>query len=78
MTDFQRTIVAADTRNRAVIHRRPDGFYAVQFEQFDDSVVSGIGGISDPFWRVIEPASIVPSLEDAERLAHERLGLAPA
>jgi hypothetical protein len=61
-----------------VIHRRPDGFYAVQFEQFDDSVVSGIGGLSDPFWRMIEPASIAPTLDDAERIAQDRLGLAPA
>jgi hypothetical protein len=78
MADFQRTILAADNQSRAVIHRRPDGFYAVQFEQFDDSVVSGIGGLSDPFWRMIEPASIVPTLDDAERIAQDRLGLAPA
>jgi hypothetical protein len=78
MTDFRRTIVSPDTQQRAVIHRRPDGFFAVQFEQFDDSAVTGIGGMSDPFWRVSEPASIVASMDDAERLASDRFGLAPA
>lgn len=78
MTDFKRTIVSPDTQQRAVIHRRPDGFFAVQFEQFDDSVVTGIGGLSDPFWRVIEPASVVSSQEAAERLAADRFGLTPA
>jgi hypothetical protein len=78
MTDFMRTIVSPDSQQRAVIHRRPDGFFAVQFEHFDDSAVSGIGGLSDPFWRVTEPASIVASLDEAERLASDRFGLAPA
>lgn len=78
MTDFRRTIVSPDSHQRAVIHRRPDGFFAVQFEQFDDSAVTGIGGMSDPFWRVSEPASIVASMDDAERLASDRFGLAPA
>ncbi|HET7603750.1 MAG TPA: hypothetical protein VFK36_12080 [Gemmatimonadales bacterium] len=78
MTDFMRTIVSPDSQHRAVIHRRPDGFFAVQFEQFDDSAVTGIGGMSDPFWRVTEPASIVASLDEAERLASDRFGLAPA
>jgi hypothetical protein len=78
MTDFRRTIVSPDSQHRAVIHRRPDGFFAVQFEQFDDSAVTGIGGMSDPFWRMIEPASVVSSLEEAERLAADRFGLTPA
>ncbi|HET8762289.1 MAG TPA: hypothetical protein VFM12_02675 [Gemmatimonadales bacterium] len=78
MTDFKRTIVSPDSQHRAVIHRRPDGFFAVQFEEYDDSVVSAIGGMSDPFWRATEPAAIVTSLDEAERLAGDRFGLAPA
>ncbi len=78
MADFRRTILSADTQTRAVIHQRPDGFYAVQFEQYDDSIVSATGGMSDPFWRAGEAASVVSTFEDAERLATDRLGLAPA
>lgn len=78
MTNFKRTILASDALNRAVIHQRPDGFFAVQFERYDDSVVSGIGAMSDPFWRMEEAASVMPTLEDAERLANDRLGYAPA
>lgn len=74
MTNFQRTIQSPDATQRAVIHRRPDGFYAVHFERYDDSVVSALGGMSDPFWRAEEPAAVLASLEEAERLAQERLG----
>jgi hypothetical protein len=34
--------------------------------------------MSDPFWRATEPAAIVTSLDEAERLAGDRFGLAPA
>jgi hypothetical protein len=78
MTDFKRTMLATDEQNRAVIHRRPDGYFAVQFERYDDSIVTGIGAMSDPFWRMEEAASIMPTLEAAERLASDRLGLTPA
>jgi len=78
MGNFKRTIMATDGHSRAVIHERPDGFFAVQFERYDDSVVSGIGAMSDPFWRMDEPASVLPSLEAAEQLASERLGLTHA
>lgn len=78
MGNFKRTIMAADEQSRAVIHQRPDGFFAVQFELYDDSIVSGIGAMSDPFWRMEEPASVLPSLAAAEQLASERLGLTHA
>ena len=74
MANFQRTIQSPDATERAVIHRRPDGFYAVHFERFDDSVVTAIGAMSDPFWRLEEPATVLATLEEAERLAQARFG----
>ncbi|HET9150108.1 MAG TPA: hypothetical protein VFN83_00160 [Gemmatimonadales bacterium] len=74
MANFQRTIQSPDATERAVIHRRPDGFYAVHFERFDDSVVTAIGAMSDPFWRLEEPAAVLATLEEAERLAQARFG----
>jgi hypothetical protein len=73
MADFRRTIESADGEHRAVILCRPDGHYQVDFERWDDSAVTGIGGLSDPFWR-FENEAVTSTLEQAEALIAERLG----
>lgn len=76
MTDTRTTITSADGLRRAVILRRPDGFFQTSDERWDDSVVSGIGGMSDPFWRPDREDEVTSSLDDAERRARAMLGLA--
>ena len=75
MADFRKTLTAEDGQRRAVILRHPDGRYQVDFEQWDDTQVTGIGGLSDPFWRFEGVEAYAESLEAAESLAAERLGL---
>jgi hypothetical protein len=75
MADFRKTLTAEDGQRRAVILRHPDGRYQVDFEQWDDTQVTGIGGLSDPFWRFEGEEAYAESLEAAESLAAERLGL---
>lgn len=78
MTDTRTTITSPDGARRAVIMRRPDGFFQTAYERFDDTVVNGIGGMSDPFWRPDLEDEVTPSLEDAEHRARTTLGLAPS
>ena len=50
MADFRKTLESEDGERRAVILRRPDGKFQIDFERWDGSQVTGIGGLSDPFW----------------------------
>ena len=74
MADFRKTLTAEDGQRRAVILRHPDGRFQVDFERWDDSHVTGIGGLSDPFWRFEGAEAYAESLEAAESMAAERLG----
>jgi hypothetical protein len=78
MTDVRTTIASADGLRRAVILRRPDGFFQTAYERWDDSAVAGIGGMSDPFWRPDHEDEVTPTLAEAERRARIGLGLDPA
>ena len=71
MANFKRTITAADGSRRAVILERPDGRYQVDCERWDDTAVSGVGGLSDPFWRFEGGERVADTLVEAERLAGE-------
>ncbi|HEX6644637.1 MAG TPA: hypothetical protein VF037_08165 [Gemmatimonadales bacterium] len=74
MADFRRTVESADGEQRAVILCRPDGRYQIDFERWDDSAVTGIGGLSDPFWRFEGTEEVTDTLEQAEALIARRLG----
>jgi hypothetical protein len=78
MSDVRTTLTAPDGVHRAVITRRPDGFFQTAYERLDDTAVGGVGGMSDPFWRPDREDEITPSLDDAERRARATLGLDPA
>ncbi|HLS47972.1 MAG TPA: hypothetical protein VK012_05595 [Gemmatimonadales bacterium] len=69
MADFRRTLESPDGERRAVILRRPDGYYQVNFERWDGTQVSGIGGLSDPFWRFEGQEEVARTLEAAEAVA---------
>ncbi len=73
MADFQKTLTAPDGERRAVILRHPDGRYQIDFERWDDTQVTGIGGLSDPFWRFEGEELYADSLEAAESIAETRL-----
>lgn len=75
MTDTRTTLVTPDGQRRAVILRRPDGYFQVAYEQWDDSAVSGIGGLSDPFWRPYRAEDVTETREDAEACARGELDL---
>lgn len=72
MADFRKTIAAADGERRAVILKRPDGTYQIDFERWDDTQVTGVGGLSDPFWRFEGSEAVAATLEAAETLVAER------
>ena len=74
MADFRKTVESADGERRAVILRRPDGRFQVDFERWDGDQVTGVGGLSDPFWRFEGGEEVRETLEEAESLAAERLG----
>jgi hypothetical protein len=74
MADFQKTLTAEDGQHRAVILRCPDGRFQIDFEVWDDTQVTGIGGLSDPFWRFEGEEAYAETLEDAESVAASRLG----
>ena len=76
MADFRKTLESEDGERRAVILRRPDGKFQIDFERWDDSEVTGIGGLSDPFWRFEGAEEVAGTLEEAETLAAARLGVA--
>ncbi len=76
MADFRKTLESEDGERRAVILRRPDGKFQIDFERWDGSQVTGIGGLSDPFWRFEGPEEVAATLEEAETLAASRLGAA--
>jgi len=78
MTDVRTTLTSPDGSRRAVILCRPDGFFQTAYERWDDSAVSEIGGMSDPFWRPDLEDEVTPSLDEAERRDRATLGLAPA
>lgn len=73
MADFRKTLESEDGERRAVILRRPDGNFQIDFEHWDGTEVTGIGGLSDPFWR-FEAEEVAGTLEEAESLAASRLG----
>ena len=73
MADFQKTVIAPDGQRRAVILRHPDGRFQIDFEHWDDTEVTGIGGLSDPFWRFEGEEVYADTLEAAETMAAERL-----
>lgn len=74
MADFKKTLESEDGERRAVILRRPDGKFQIDFERWDGSQVTGIGGLSDPFWRFEGAEEVAATLEEAEALAASRLG----
>jgi hypothetical protein len=76
MTPFLKTMVSAAGDRRAVYTRRPDGVIQVAFERWDDTAVGGTGGYNDPFWRPDGEGLLVNTIEEADRMAHERLGIA--
>jgi len=69
MADFRKTLTAPDGQRRAVILRHPDGRFQVDFERWDDTQVTGVGGLSDPFWRFEGEEAYADTLEAAESLA---------
>lgn len=74
MADFRKTLESEDGERRAVILRRPDGMFQVDFERWDGDEVTGVGGLSDPFWRFEGAEEIAGTMEAAEALAASRLG----
>ncbi len=74
MADFRKTLESEDGERRAVILRRPDGRFQIDFERWDGTEVTGIGGLSDPFWRFEGAEEVAGTLEEAEALAASRLG----
>lgn len=78
MPDVQATLLAPDGLRRAVIHRRPDGFFQTAIEHWDDTVVAAVGGLGDPFWRARGEVEIHATLDAATAGARRTLGLDPA
>ncbi len=75
MPDVHATILAPDGDRRAVIHRRPDGFFQTAYELWDDTVVAAVGGIGDPFWRAHGEIEVHETLDVATARARQVLGL---
>lgn len=75
MPDVQATLLAPDGLRRAVIVRRPDGFFQASIEHWDDAVVGAVGGLGDPFWRARGDVEIHPTLDAATAGARRALGL---
>jgi hypothetical protein len=73
MADFKKTMTAPDGQRRAVILRRPDGRFQIDIERWDDTEVTGVGGLSDPFWRFEGEEMVAATLEEAESAAEARL-----
>ena len=74
MADFTKTLESEDGERRAVILRRPDGNFQIDFERWDGREVTGIGGLSDPFWRFEGLEEVAGTLEEAEAIVTSRLG----
>ncbi|HEU4830052.1 MAG TPA: hypothetical protein VFT04_12740 [Gemmatimonadales bacterium] len=74
MADFRKTLESEDGERRAVILCRPDGNFQIDFERWDGNEVTGIGGLSDPFWRFEGVEEVAGTLEEAEAIAAARLG----
>jgi hypothetical protein len=74
MADFRKTLESEDGESRAVILRRPDGRFQIDFERWNGDEVTGIGGLSDPFWRFEGVEEVAETLEEAEALATSKLG----
>jgi hypothetical protein len=73
MADYRKTLESDDGERRAVILRRPDGYFQIDFERWDGTEVTGIGGLSDPFWRFEGREEVAATLEEAEAMAAARL-----
>lgn len=46
------------------------------FERWDDTAVGGTGGYNDPFWRPDGEGLLVNTIEEADQMASDRLGIA--
>lgn len=74
MALFRRTLTASDGQRRGVVMERPDGCFQLDMEHWDDTAVTGIGGLTDPFWVFEGEERIFPTLESAEAAARAELG----
>ena len=74
MALFRRTLTSSDGQRRGVIMARPDGCFQLDMEHWDDSAVTGIGGLTDPSWVFEGEERVFPTMEDAEAAAKAELG----
>jgi len=73
MGEVIKEIISPSGQHKALISKRDDGNFEVEYFKFTHEIVPGYVEVCEPFWEPIWGKSLVDSLSGAEKVAIEEL-----
>ena len=73
MGEVIKEIISPSGKHKAIIRKRDDGNFEVEYFKFTHEIVPGYGEVCEPFWEPIAGKSLVDSLYNAEKVAIDEL-----